>query len=198
MRRMARLRAAIVVTLAIGSMPVNAQLRTTSPDDPGPPPGVHVKPADVALPPGAKPGEIRRIIQPFASWTLICDENLRTRTRICNVSQTLVDDAGLLVFSWSLAATRGGAPVFILRAPIAGRSDQTVTVGYGTKTPVTRVPLTTCDAALCIGLLPATTEIRRRIATGGAVRVAFMDHAGHSVVLNTTLDGLAAAIGSIK
>lgn len=161
-------------------------------------PAYHIKPSDVALPPGAKPGQIRRMIQPFAGWTLICDENLKTRTRICNVAQTLVDDAGRMVFSWSLAATRGGAPVLILRAPVAGQVDRTVTLDFGKGALRPHVTLTTCDATLCIGLLSATPDIRKRIATGGDVRITFADRAGDPVILRTTLDGLATAIASIK
>ena len=180
--------------------PVQAQLRGTSPGSATPvPPAYHVKPSDVTLPPGAKPGDIRRIIQPFAAWTLICDENLKAHTRICNVSQTLVDDSGRMVFSWSLAATRDGSPVFILRAPVAGQDDHTLTVDFGkTGTKAVPVSLSQCDTSICIGFLPVTQEIRASITARAEVRVQLADRAGAPIVTRAPLDGLAAAIASIK
>ena len=48
-----------------------------------------LKGPDIVLPPGVPLGQYRRIFQPFPNWTLICDENLKTRQVVCNVSQTV-------------------------------------------------------------------------------------------------------------
>ena len=166
----------------------HAQLRGT--DAASVAPVYRIKPSDVPIPPGAKPGDIRRITQPFGAWTLICDENLKARTRICNVSQSFVDAAGTLVFSWSLAATRGGAPVFILRAPVAAQEDRTILVGVGKLDgPTTPVALTNCDANICLGFLPLTPEIQRAITAGREARVRRTDRSGAPVVLSATLAG---------
>lgn len=82
-----------------------------------PEPRYWIKPSEVAIPPDVPIGMYRRLIRPFENWTLICDENLKSKQRICNVSQLVVDKAGNTVFSWSLAATAQGKPVMILRVP---------------------------------------------------------------------------------
>jgi hypothetical protein len=74
-------------------------------------------------------GKYRRIIQPFEDWTLVCDENLKAMRRVCNVTQSVVDQRGGLVFSWSLAATTQGVPIVIVRTPAS--------VGKGTAVSLT-------------------------------------------------------------
>ena len=53
--------------------------------------GYRIKPSDVALPPDAKLGEYQRTTRPFENWTLICDENLQARQKVCNVTQIIED-----------------------------------------------------------------------------------------------------------
>lgn len=48
-----------------------------------------IKPSDVVLPPEVKLGDYQRTIRPFDNWTLICDENLKARKKVCNVSQII-------------------------------------------------------------------------------------------------------------
>ena len=50
-----------------------------------------IKPSDVAVPPDVKLGDYQRTIRPFENWTLICDENLKARKKVCNVSQIIED-----------------------------------------------------------------------------------------------------------
>ncbi|MGU3539530.1 invasion associated locus B family protein [Methylobacterium sp. A54F] len=145
-------------------------------------------------------GSVRRLIQPFGPWTLICDENLRRRRRVCNVSQTIADRAGATVFSWSLAATRAGAAAFILRAPVvgAGRHFVTLTPEGGAASELT-VELTRCDARQCLGFLDVTPALRGAIAAGRPVAIAYRPHEGApSRRLPGTLDGLAAALAAIR
>ncbi|GAA3267943.1 hypothetical protein GCM10020258_38780 [Sphingomonas yabuuchiae] len=80
-------------------------------------PGFRVKPSDITLPEGLPAGQYRRIFQPFPNWTLVCDENLQKKQKICNVARTIQGPDGGTVFSWSLAAAQDGQPIFILRVP---------------------------------------------------------------------------------
>ncbi|UHC13879.1 invasion associated locus B family protein [Methylobacterium currus] len=157
----------------------------------GQPPGFAIKPVAGAP---AKPG-VRRVIETFGGWTLICDEE-RGR-RICNASQSIVAAGGHLAFSWSLAATRGGEPVFILRAPVTEFPAHTVTLGFGQSETVIRLP--TCDAALCVGFLPLDAAIVRQIKSRAGVTIRYRVREGAApVTIAASLDGLGAAIGSIR
>lgn len=151
---------------------------------------IRVKPSDVA--PGSAPGEIRRTIQPFGGWTLICDENTKRNEKVCNVSQIMVDAAGQQVFSWSLAATRGGAPVMILRA--AGR---TVQMQLGPKARPREIALTSCDDSICLGLLPVDREIADAIRRGVVAQV-MLSRDGRFASFDATTAGLAAALRTVR
>jgi invasion protein IalB len=153
-----------------------------------------VKLTDIAIPDGASLGEVRRTMQPFPNWTLICDENLKTRTKVCNVTQTFTDSSGAAIFSWSLAATESGSPVFILRAPAGLGPKATIAV-----TPASGKPLTAavqaCDVTMCVATLPLGRTLSSEIARGEPVKISY--DAGRPVILSAPLNGLARAIAAI-
>lgn len=151
---------------------------------------IQVKASEVGS--GAAPGEVRRTIQPFGGWTLICDENTRRRDKVCNVSQVLVDAGGQQVFSWSLAATRGGAPVMILRAP-----SQLVRLQLGAAGKMRDVPLTSCNDAICLGLLPVDREIADAIRRGAVAQVV-LSRDGRFASFEASTVGLAAALKAVR
>ena len=159
-------------------------------------PDYRIKPPEIALPEGAARGSIRRLIRPFGPWTLICDEDLRRREKICNVSQSILDRAGAVVFNWSLTATRAGAPAFILRAPLAGPGRPTLSVRVAAADPQP-VALARCDARQCLGFLEVTPALQGAIRAGSAVEIAYQSGAD-AVRFATTLDGLAGALAAIR
>jgi invasion protein IalB len=176
---------------------VAAQLRGSVSDEGAeksalfPVPSFQIKP--VAGAPAA-PG-VRRVIQTFGDWTLICDE--AKRGRVCNASQSIVAEDGTLAFSWSMAATAGGEPVFLLRAPVASFPAHTVTLAFGNTETVIR--LETCDARMCIGFLPLNTDIFRHIKVRGRVAIRYRTADGmEPVAFVSSLDGLGTAISSIR
>lgn len=204
--------------LAILAVPAAAQLRGTlteggvpgpvamrgavSTDDPPraqfAAPAYRVHPPEGSPPPGEAPGDTRRTIQAFGAWTLICDENLRRRRRVCNASQSIVDGDGAFAFSWSLAATSEGAPVFVVRAPVGAWSAHTVGLAFGTAEE-TVIRLESCNASLCLGFLPVSEAVRRAIAERAAVRIRYRRSDGAApAAIATSLDGLGTAIASIK
>ncbi len=92
--------------------------------------GFRIRPSDVAVPPAVPLGEYQRMIRPFENWILISDENLKARQRVCNVTQTIENQAGQIAFSWSLAATPEGKPYMILRTAPVARSDGSVSLKF--------------------------------------------------------------------
>jgi invasion protein IalB len=161
-------------------------------------PDYRIKPPEIALSEGAARGSVRRLIQPFGPWTLICDEDLRRREKICNVSQSILDRAGRAVFNWSLAATRMGAPAFILRAPRAGPGRPDLAVRFAASDPQP-VELARCDAHQCLGFLAVTPALRGAIRAGAAIEIIYRSgQDADPVRFATTLDGLASALASIR
>lgn len=152
------------------------------------------KPSEVG--PGSAPGTVRRTIQPFGDWTLVCDEDLKRKQRVCNVSQSFVDAAGATAFSWSLAATRGGAPVMILRAPNVGGDPRRVTVSVDGAPRQAEVALATCDAATCLGFLPLGREMAQRLQDGAASAAIGLGKDGGTIT--APLSNLPAALAALR
>ncbi len=158
-------------------------------------PAYRVQPPELFVPHDAKPGAVSRTIRPFGAWTLICDDDLGARRRVCIASQTVVDEAGRLAFGWSLAGSGDGVPVLILRAPAQQAAQQALHLSFAAAPDEARdVLLDHCSATLCVGYLPVDPAINRAIRAGASVVVA----AGTTGPVTTTLAGLSAAIGSIR
>lgn len=154
-----------------------------------------VKASQVVVPADATLGSYRRTIQPFENWDLICDENLLAMTKICNVTQTIVDADGGLVFGWSLAATEQGEPVMIFRT----RSDIAPGGHVRLQFPQSNVSVevTGCDVAVCTGLLEVDLPLKRLIAEGVPLTVSYESNSEERV-FETPLLGLNTALSAIE
>lgn len=170
-----------------------------------------IKPSDVAVPDDVPLGEYRRIIRPYKNWTLICDENLKQKQRICNVSQSIVDASGAVAFSWSLAATAGGTPMMIVRVPATVGKDQPVRFSFGKDGAAIIVKTADCDQRICIGMLPVDGRLKAYVDKGVTSEVFYValppampgrdpsSVAAHlqTVTVQAPLEGLSAALAGI-
>jgi invasion protein IalB len=170
-----------------------------------------IKPSDVAVPDDVPLGEYRRIIRPYKNWTLICDENLKKKQRICNVSQSIVDASGAVAFSWSLAATAGGAPMMIVRVPATVGKDQPIRFSFGKDGAAIIVKTADCDQRICIGMLPVDGRLKAHIEKGAVSEVFYvaLPFAAanrnltavaaqlQTVTVQAPLEGLSAALSGI-
>ncbi|WP_273795066.1 invasion associated locus B family protein [Brucella intermedia] len=160
--------------------------------------GFRIRPSEVTVPEGIRPGQYQRIIRPFENWTLICDENLQKKERVCNVTQIIENQAGQMAFSWSLAATQDGNPYLILRTAPVAKADGSVSLKFdGRKEPV-QVALDGCNQAVCVGMLPVGPIMREQIAKNTAPRVSYATTDGRTITVTATLKGLAKAVESIN
>ncbi|SDD07577.1 Invasion associated locus B (IalB) protein [Bradyrhizobium brasilense] len=161
-------------------------------------PGYSVKPSNVSVPANVPLGQYRRVIRPFPNWTLICDENLDKKRRVCNVSQTVVGPDGAVVFSWSLAATQEGQPFFILRTPTGVGANGTIKLDLGDGGAALAVPIKGCDEKVCLAYLPVGPRLRTAAERGGPVQVAYDSGApSNAVSFRAPLAGLTAALSVI-
>ncbi|ENN86543.1 hypothetical protein RHSP_64232 [Rhizobium freirei PRF 81] len=170
----------------------------TSPASSSPTPGHTVKPSDVALPVDVPPGQYRRITQPFQNWTLICDENLVKKQKVCNITQTVVNAAGTTVFSWSLAASQDGQPFFILRTPPTVGQGRTIQLDLRDGGSVVAVPVKGCDATVCIAYQLVGPRLRAAVEKGLAVQVSYAAGSPPDTVsFRAPFQGLANALAAI-
>lgn len=154
-----------------------------------------VKDAEVAVPADAAPGDIRRVIQSFPNWTLICDENLKARSRVCNVTQTFVDRQGGPVFSWTLAASEDGKPLLIFRAPPALGLSGVIKLRHAGAKRTVRVPVRACDETTCVAITRLGAGLREQIARGSVVRLSY--ETDHRASFEAPLAGLKDAVAAI-
>ncbi|WP_404927703.1 invasion associated locus B family protein [Mesorhizobium sp. ORM16] len=156
-----------------------------------------IKPSDVAVPPDVKLGQYQRTIRPFENWTLICDENLKARKKVCNVSQVIEDGAGKMAFSWSLAATQDGKPYMILRTAPNAKSDGLVSVKFDGRDPID-VHLNGCNEVVCVGMLPVGPVMRQQIVQKATPAISYKTVDGQTITVTATLKGLSEALAPIK
>jgi invasion protein IalB len=160
--------------------------------------GFRIRPSEVTVPPDATLGEYQRMVRPFENWTMICDENLKARQRVCNVTQTIENQAGQLAFSWSLAATPEGKPYMILRTAPVAKSDGLVSLKFEGREEPVRVQLDGCNSAVCIGMLPVGPIMREQISKNSAPTVSYPTRDGKTVSVTATLKGLSTAVKAIN
>lgn len=163
-----------------------------------PTPGYSVKPSEVVVPGDVAVGRYRRTFQPFPNWTLICDENLAKKRKVCNIAQTILGSDGAAVFSWSLAASQDGQPLFILRAPPALGADGTIALAIPDGGPLVRVKVRGCDATVCLAYQPVGQRLRAAVEKGLAVEISYAaDTPSTPIVFRVPLQGLAQALAAI-
>lgn len=160
--------------------------------------GFRIKASEVVLPPDATLGEYQRMTRPFENWTLICDENLKKRRRVCNVTQIIENQAGQMAFSWSLAATQQGNPYMILRtAPVADASGK-ITFNFEGRDKPVQVEIDGCNQTICLGMLPVGPIMREQISKDAEPTISYPTRDGKVIRVQANLSGLSAAVEAIK
>ncbi|WP_274425157.1 invasion associated locus B family protein [Chelativorans sp. YIM 93263] len=162
------------------------------------PPDYRIKPSEVAVPANVKLGDYQRITRPFENWTLICDENLEARRKVCNVTQIIEDQSGQMAFSWSLAATEEGKPYMILRTAPHANSDGLISLKFaGRKEPV-NVQFDGCNEVVCVGMVPVGPIMREQISKGAAPQISYTTTDESTITVTATLKGLSTAVEAIN
>jgi len=164
-----------------------------------------IKKSEVVVPPDVPMGQYRRITQPFDNWLLTCDENMKVGKKICNVSQTVIDETGELAFNWAMAATEKGTPFFILRTSANIKTGSVITMTVidpnGDKNkplPPLQVALQGCTPAMCFGQIEVNRFLKSAIGIGASVSVSYTLNNGQTITLILPLRGLKEAVASIK
>jgi len=160
-------------------------------------PAYTVKPSDVAVPPGEQLGQYRRLIQPFKNWTLICDESLKSKRRVCNVTQSIVGPEGAVVFNWSLIATADGKPLIMMRIPAAAGTGRAIQLDMGNKPDRIIAQTNQCDANFCFATIAIGNVLKRHIRLGTDCNVTYALPTG-PVNFVAPLGGLYDALEGLK
>ncbi|WP_247447985.1 invasion associated locus B family protein [Bradyrhizobium sp. 197] len=157
-----------------------------------------VKPSDVVVPEGEPLGEFRRMIQPFRNWTLICDESLKSKRRVCNVTQSIVNAQGAVAFNWSLIATADGKPLMAMRIPAAAGVGAQIELAMGDGPDRIVAQTDRCDANFCFATIAIGNVLRRHIRAATPCRVSYQLPQAGPIVLEAPLDGLSGVLAKLK
>lgn len=150
------------------------------------------------MPEGETLGEFRRMIQPFRNWTLICDESLKSRRRVCNVTQSIVNAQGTVAFNWSLIATADGKPLMTMRIPAVAGVGAHVELAMGDGPDRIVAQTDHCDANFCFATVAIGDVLRRHIRAATLCRVSYQLPQGGPIVLEAPLDGLSGVLAKLK
>ncbi|WP_208441648.1 invasion associated locus B family protein [Bartonella raoultii] len=158
-----------------------------------------IHPPHLSIPRG-EPGETRRIIMQFYDWTLICDEKqkLKLKQGICNVTQTVHDQEGNTIFSWSLVSTTNGQAVMLFRT--LPNSDINVPIQMfvkGVKKPIL-IHYTQCNETVCLAQSPVGPILTKQIEQDNKVRISYKLKEGKVFSFTVPFKGLNAALNSLS
>lgn len=162
------------------------------------PGGYAVKSSEVAIPDGEELGQYRRVVQPFKNWTLICDESLKSKRRVCNLTQSIVDQRGAPVFNWSFVATADGQPLVVMRVPAAVGLGQQIGLALGDKPDRIVAQTDRCDGAFCTATIAIGRMLRRHIQAGTDCTVSYTLADAGEVSFQAPLEGLFTALSAMK
>lgn len=157
-----------------------------------------VKPSEVAIPDGEELGQYRRVVQPFRNWTLICDESLKSKRRVCNLTQSIVDQRGAAIFNWSFVATENGEPLVVMRVPAGVGVGQPIGLSLGDKPDQIIAQTDRCDGAFCTATIAIGRMLRRHIQAGTDCTVTYTVPDRGEISFQAPLEGLFAALSAMK
>jgi invasion protein IalB len=138
------------------------------------------------------------VIQPFANWTLICDESLKSGNRVCNITQSLVDRQGAPVFSWSLVATADGKPLMVMRVPASAGAGRKIELAMGVMPDRIVAQTGGCDRAFCTATIAIGEMLKKHIQAGTPCVVTYGLANGGTRTLQAPLEGLARALEGVS
>ncbi|WOC16153.1 invasion associated locus B family protein [Pseudochrobactrum sp. MP213Fo] len=157
-----------------------------------------IKEPDVAVPDGVPSGQYRRIIQPFDNWTIICDENFKSKQRVCNIGQSIVNEAGEVVFSWSLAASENGKPFMIFRIGADAQPKGSVQVKLSGRRQPVNIKIEGCNRQICMAKSPVGPVFREHINKQSSVGISYETTDNRTITIPATFKGLSDALSAIN
>src|SRR5690606_37792667 len=125
-------------------------------------PEFRVRPSSLAVPDGIPLGEYRRTIHPFRNWTLVYDDDLVGKTRLCDIRQEIEIVGAGVIFSWALTPTEDGSPVMKAVVPAAVGPNGRVTLTFSDGIRY-EIKIAECTPVSCEGYAPAVPRTQRHI-----------------------------------
>ncbi|MFD1198441.1 invasion associated locus B family protein [Brucella gallinifaecis] len=158
-------------------------------------PEFRVRPSSVTVPDGVPIGQYRRVIHPFENWTLICDDNLATKIRLCDIRQEVEIVGAGIIFSWALTATENGPPMMKLMGPasIGVNGEIILTFNDGS---THRVKMLSCNTSNCIGHSPAGPKTQQHIKENLPINISFDIKRLGNFSFNVPMKGLSNALNA--
>lgn len=171
----------LMTALAVSGLSAHAQ------------PEFRVRPSSVIVPDGIPIGQYKRSIHPFENWTLVCDDNLATKIRLCDIRQEVEIIGAGVIFSWALTATENGPPMMKLLGPagIGVNGEIIMTFNDGS---THRVRMLSCNASNCVGHSPAGPKTQQHIKENLTINISFDIKGLGNISFAVPMKGLSNAL----
>ena len=145
----------------------------------------------------ADAGDILRTTRMFPNWNLNCEVLLSLGKHLCAVELRSVDARGQQVLSWSIALSKSGDPIMVLRMP--GDADRSfgLRMSIGPFTTVLLPQPADCSASECRMIAPFETPLRTLMVSQDRVTFA-LSRGGQVLKVEAPLTGMAEALAAAR
>lgn len=145
----------------------------------------------------AEAGDILRTTRMFPNWNLNCEVLLSQGKHLCAVELRSVDTKGQQILSWSIALSKGGDPIMILRIPADADRSYGLRMSIGAFTTILTPQPSDCSASECRMIAPFETPLRTLMVSQERVTFA-LSRAGETLKIEAPLTGMADALAAAR
>lgn len=137
-------------------------------------------------------GDLVRVISYFGAWTLVCDNRLSTRRRVCAIEQNLAE--GDVSLSWRIGLTNDGKPA--LAIDVSKTVDQMAGLTFRVGKFVTTIPFESC-VTTCRAVIPFDGFIQQGVLGSELVGFAFT-LAGNATAIVADMNGFKQVMAAAQ
>ncbi len=142
-------------------------------------------------------GDILRTTRLFPNWNLNCEVQLSKAHHLCAVEQTVLDQQGAALLTWSIGVGATGRPVLAFRtAPTIDR-DYGIHLGIGILSLALPVHDSDCNPRGCLFAIAFDDTLRGAMAAQPSVRFV-LKRAGTELAADGPLAGMSDALNAAR
>ncbi len=163
---------------------------------PGSPAQSAQAPAAQGQPAAAPPPPVptRTEILNFENWIVTCNEFAEgAHTRKCSAALQIVQpNSNQVVFNWTIGMDNSKQMITIMQTPTGVLIAPGVELRIG-KTPVRKVPFTSCDTGRCVATMTMDTALLREMTSAPSAEAVIQGSQGNTVTFTIQMRGFDKA-----
>jgi invasion protein IalB len=145
----------------------------------------------------ADAGDVLRTTRMYPNWNLNCEVLLSQGKHLCAVELRSVDARGQQVLSWSIALSKAGDPIMVLRIPGDADKAYGLRMSIGAFTTILTPQPGDCSGSECRMIAPFETPLRTLMVSQEKVTFA-LARGGQALKIEAPLAGMAEALAAAR